>query len=96
VLWGQHTDHLTGILAKTSGELTKTKSWLLDEIQSSDERHKRVSATLTKALADLAEARAELARIHAALKQNVGNNGNRRPLNANDLREATRHTSDAR
>jgi hypothetical protein len=62
VLWGAPTADLTGALARTRAELDKTKAWLFDEIQSSDEKHTQLSSRLTRALADLAKARAELAR----------------------------------
>jgi RNA-binding protein YhbY len=62
-LWGQHAVNLARELAKTNGELVTTKGWLLDEIEWSDERHRRASATLTKALAELVQVRGELARI---------------------------------
>jgi hypothetical protein len=91
-VWGQQTAALTDALAKTSGELAITKGWLLDEIEWSDERHGQALAMLTKALADLAQARAEIART----KQDVGSNGNLRPLQATELKEAVRHTSDMR
>ena len=68
-LWGLEMTDLNMTLAKTQRELTTTKSWLLDEIRSSDERVEKVTATLTKALADLTKARADLARTNAALKQ---------------------------
>ena len=91
-LWGQQTAALTEALANVNGELTTTKGWLLDEIEWSDERQGHASAALTKALADLAHARAELART----KQDVGNHGTLRPLNATELKEVVRHTSDTR
>jgi phage-related minor tail protein len=91
-LWGQQTAALTEALEKTNGELATTKGWLLDEIDWSDERQGHASATLTKALADLAQARAELART----KQDVGSHGTVRPLHAPELRDAVRHTSDTR
>jgi len=92
VLWGQQTAALTEALANANGELVTTKGWLLDEIEWSDERQGHASATLTKALADLAQARAELART----KQDVGSHGTLRPLHATELKEAVRHTSDTR
>jgi len=92
VLWGQQTAALTEALANANGELVTTKGWLLDEIEWSDERQGHASATLTKALADLAQARAELART----KQDVGSHGTLRPLHATELKEAVRHTSDSR
>ena len=91
-LWGQETAALIEALDKTSEELVTTKGWLLDEIEWSDERQGQVSATLTKALADLAQARAELART----KQDVGSHGTLRPLHATELKDAGRHTSDTR
>jgi phage-related minor tail protein len=91
-LWGQPTAALTEALERTSGELATTKGWLLDEIEWSDERQGQASATLTKALADLAQARAELGRT----KQDVGSYGTLRPLHATELKEAVRHTSDTR
>jgi hypothetical protein len=62
VLWGAPSADLSGALAKTSAELERTKVWLFDEIQNSDAQHKQLSSRLTRALADLAKARAELAR----------------------------------
>ena len=62
-LWGQHAVNLARELAKTNEELVTTKGWLLDEIEWSDERHGQVSASLTKARAESAQARGELARI---------------------------------
>ena len=91
-LWGQQTAALTEALANANGELATTKGWLLDEIEWSDERQGHASAGLTKALADLAHARAELART----KQDVGSHGTLRPLNATELKEVVRHTSDTR
>ena len=60
VLWGRQTDTLTAALAERSAEVATMKSWLLDEIEWSDERQERVNAALTKALAELAQARARL------------------------------------
>jgi hypothetical protein len=77
-LWGQQTVALTDALAKANGELATTKGWLLDEIEWSDERQGQASATATKALADLTQARTELART----KQDVGSPGTLRPLHA--------------
>jgi hypothetical protein len=65
-VWGQSVAELHAALAKVSAELATTKAWLWDEIRTSDERHDRVSSTLTKTLADLTNARAELERIRAA------------------------------
>jgi hypothetical protein len=62
-LWGQHTADLARELATTNEALLTTKGWLLDEIEWSDERHGQVSASLTKARAESAQARGELARI---------------------------------
>jgi hypothetical protein len=62
-LWGQHTVDLATELARTNGELVTARGWLLDEIDWSDERQGQTAARLTKALAELAQARAEAARI---------------------------------
>ena len=59
-LWGQQTAALPETLANANGELATTKGWLLDETEWSDERQSQAPATLTKVLADLAQARAEL------------------------------------
>ena len=61
VVWGRQTDALAAALAERSAELATMKSWLLDEIEWSDERQERVNATLAKALAELAQARARTA-----------------------------------
>ena len=58
VLWAQDVTQL-GTL---SHELDKTRTWLLDEINWSDERCDQVSAALSKAQADLAQARREVLR----------------------------------
>ncbi len=70
-LWGHQVEELSWTLGKTNGELWKTQAWLRDEIRTSDERHEHVSATLTKALADLARTRAQLARMSALSKQSA-------------------------
>jgi hypothetical protein len=62
-LWGQHAVNLARELAQTNGELVTTKGWLLDEIEWSDEQQGQTSARLTKALTELVQVRAELARI---------------------------------
>jgi hypothetical protein len=62
VLWGAPWADLSSALATTSAELDRTKGWLLDEIQNADAQHRQLSGRLTQALADLAKARAELAR----------------------------------
>ena len=62
-LWGQHAVNLAREIATTKGELVTTKGWLLDEIEWSDERQGQTSARLTKALAELVQVRAGLARI---------------------------------
>jgi hypothetical protein len=62
-VWGQPMANLHGSLAKVTAELATTKVWLWDEIRSSDERYDRVSSSLARTVADLAQARAELARI---------------------------------
>jgi hypothetical protein len=73
VLWGVPTADLSGALARTSAELDKTKAWLLDEIQTSDEKHTQLSTKLTQALSDLAKARAELARGSVPVPQKAAN-----------------------
>ena len=92
VLWGQQTTALTEALANANAELATTKGWLLDEIEWSDERHGQAAAALAKTLADLAQARIELART----RQDVGSLGTLRPLHSIELKEAVRHTSDTR
>jgi multidrug resistance efflux pump len=87
-LWGQDATHV----ANLNGELEKTKSWLLDEISWSDERYDQVSAALTKAQTDLAQARGELARTRAIVEQSRGSVKPDR-LQAHELNEASRHTS---
>jgi hypothetical protein len=87
-LWGQDATHL----ANLNGELEKTKSWLLDEISWSDERYDQVSAALTKAQTDLAQARGELARTRAIVEQTPGNVKPDR-LQAHEPNEASRPTS---
>jgi hypothetical protein len=87
-LWGQDATHL----ANLNGELEKTKSWLLDEISWSDERYDQVSAALTKAQTDLAQARGELARTRAIVEQTPGNVKPDR-LQAHEPNEAARPTS---
>jgi uncharacterized membrane-anchored protein YhcB (DUF1043 family) len=71
VLWGLPIDDLRRAFAKTSGELSQTQAWLRDEIRWSEERHEKVTATLRKALADLAKAQARIARTNAASSPNV-------------------------
>src|SRR5688572_26255286 len=66
-LWGQDAAHV----AMLSGELEKTKSWLLDEISWSDERYDQVSAALAKAQTDLAQTRGELGRARAIVEQTL-------------------------
>jgi hypothetical protein len=86
VLWGAPSADLSGALAKTSAELEKTKGWLLDEIQSSDAQHKQLSSRLTQALADLAKARAELART----TQTSGSGGGQRVQQSTELPDPAR------
>jgi hypothetical protein len=86
VLWGAPTADLSGALAKTSAELEKTKAWLFDEIQNSDQQHKQLSSRLSQALADLAKARAELART----TQTAGSTGTLRAHQATELPEPAR------
>ena len=64
LLWGLPVDDLKRALAKTSGELSQTQAWLRDEISWSEERHEQVTATLKKALTELAKAQAKLAQTH--------------------------------
>jgi hypothetical protein len=85
VLWGQQAAALTTALAAVNRELATTKSWLLDEIEWSDERQERVSAALTKALTDLAHLRAQLART----AQPSNNQSNALPVHAAEPRTAT-------
>jgi hypothetical protein len=86
VLWGGPSAHLSGALAKTSAELERTKAWLFDEIQNSDAQHKQLSSRLTQALADLAKARAELART----TQTSGSGGGPRVQQSTELSEPAR------
>jgi hypothetical protein len=74
-LWGLQVEELRWTLGKTNAELVRTQAWLRDEIRSSDERHEQVSARLTKTLTELARARAQLARISAASRQNAVTGG---------------------
>jgi hypothetical protein len=62
VLWAVPTAGLVSALARTTAELDKTKAWLFDEIHRSDAKHTQLSTRLSQALAQLAQARAELAR----------------------------------
>jgi hypothetical protein len=87
-LWGHDATHV----ANLNGELEQTKSWLLDEINWSDERYEEVSAALTKAQADLVRARGELARTRAVVDQTLGNVKPDR-IQAHEPNEAARHTS---
>jgi hypothetical protein len=87
-LWGQDAAHV----AILSGELEKTKSWLLDEISWSDERYDQVSAALKKAQTDLAQTRGELGRARAMVEQTLGGvkpDG----LQAHELNQTARRTS---
>lgn len=86
VLWGAPSADLSGALAKTSAELEKTKGWLLDEIQNADAQHKQLSSRLTQALADLAKARAELARSTPS----SGSSGGLRVQQSTELPEPAR------
>jgi hypothetical protein len=70
LLWGLPFDDLKRAFAKTSGELSQTQTWLRDEIRWSEQRHEQVTATLRKALADLANAHAKIAQT-AGLSANV-------------------------
>ena len=65
-LWGDRMVTHEQALARVSAELATTKTWLWDEIRTSDERYERVTSTLAQAMADLATARTELARFRAA------------------------------
>lgn len=71
LLWGLPVDELQRGFAKTSAELSQTQGWLRDEIRWSEERHEQVTATLRKALADLAKAQAKIAQINARVSPNV-------------------------
>jgi hypothetical protein len=87
VLWGQSMADLRSSFATVSAELATTKTWLWDEIRSSDERYEKVSSALTKAQAELMRMQAELARVHAISRNGgegsasalVGRIGARRP-----------------
>jgi multidrug efflux pump subunit AcrA (membrane-fusion protein) len=74
ILWGQSMADLRSAFATVSAELATTKTWLWDEIRSSDERYEKVASALTKAQADLTRAQAELARIQA-ISRNAGEGG---------------------
>ena len=87
VLWGMDATHV----AYLNGELEKTKSWLLDEISWSDERYEQVSAALTRAQTDLAQARGELTRTRARVEQIRGDVKPDR-LQTQELNEATHQT----
>jgi hypothetical protein len=69
LVWGIRADELRWTLANTSRDLLQTQAWLRDEIQSSDEQQQRLSGQLTKALGDLARARADLGRSTGLIKQ---------------------------
>lgn len=64
-LWGHSMADLRSGFAKVSAELATTRTWLWDEIRSSDERYEKVASALTKAQADLMRAQAELSRLYA-------------------------------
>ena len=71
LLWGLPFDDLKRAFAKTNGELLQAQTWLRDEIRWSEQRHEQVTATLRKALADLANAQAKIAQTSAGLSANV-------------------------
>jgi hypothetical protein len=71
LLWGLPFDDLKRAFAKTTGELSQTQTWLRDEIRWSEQRHEQVTATLRKALADLANAHAKIAQANAGLSADV-------------------------
>ena len=71
LLWGLPFDDLKRAFAKTNGELLQAQTWLRDEIRWSEQRHDQVTATLRKALADLANAQAKIAQTSAGLSANV-------------------------
>ncbi|HEX6211474.1 MAG TPA: hypothetical protein VF136_11895 [Methylomirabilota bacterium] len=75
--WGLQVGDLTSTLGRTRADLLKTQRWLGEEIRASDERHEELSAKLKKALADLARAQAQLARISAASQPGPGAAGSR-------------------
>ena len=79
LLWGLPFDDLKRAFAKTSGELSQTQTWLRDEIRWSEQRHEQVTTTLGKALADLANAHAKIARTNAGLSANVAPSASPRP-----------------
>jgi hypothetical protein len=79
LLWGLPFDDLKRAFAKTSGELSQTQTWLRDEIRWSEQRHEQVTTTLRKALADLANAHAKIARTNAGLSANVAPSASPRP-----------------
>jgi hypothetical protein len=95
VLWGQSMADLRSAFASVSAELATTKTWLWDEIRSSDERYEKVSSALSKAQADLARAQTELARVQAISRNSgeggpsalVGRTGARRPGERVPVRE---------
>ena len=82
-LWGQEAMEVAAL----RGELERTRSWLLDEITLSDERCENLQTALTRAQADLVQARRDLARSRAALEAS----GIARPeLRIGDANEGTR------
>jgi hypothetical protein len=71
LLWGIELSEIRWTLTKTTQELSQAQMWLRDEIRTSDERYEQVSGTLKKALADLAQAQANLTRTSAVLRSPV-------------------------
>lgn len=66
-LWGHTVVDQAATLRQVTRELAVTKTWLWDEIRTSDERYERLASRLAKALAELRTARTELARTRAAV-----------------------------
>lgn len=88
--WSLQVDELTSMLERTRADLQKTQGWLGEEMRSSDERHEQVSAKLNKALADLARARAQLARLSTAARRGPGTDAGPLPPSGASAKEVAR------
>jgi hypothetical protein len=82
-LWGQGEAQT----ASLNHELEKTRSWLLDEINWSDERCEQVATALTKAQTDLTQVRRELERTRGLVPVTARNAESER-ARARELSEA--------
>jgi len=68
VLWGHAAVGQEAALRQVTRELAVTKTWLWDEIRTSDARYERISSQLSKTLAALGKTRGELARVREAAR----------------------------